>query len=208
MQLVWRMRYYPAVGPAIPRASVGRSRVTHPFAGHPLRGAHDLHVLSTPPAFVLSQDQTLQEKVRSSSSIALASPYSREQTQRCVRITKVIVGQTLPSAPTRAPDQRVRPARLSISTSVVKQLHHVRRTASRPPTIWCRIPRQPWKVVRDCEQVKCSVATLASRPRHLKQPRPHRPRATHTSPLQASCARRGRDASPAPASPLIRRALG
>ena len=31
------MRYYPAVGPAIPRASVGRSRVTHPFAGHLLR---------------------------------------------------------------------------------------------------------------------------------------------------------------------------
>jgi hypothetical protein len=62
MQLGWRMRYYPAVGPAIPRASVGRSRVTHPFAGHLLRDAHDLHVLSTPPAFVLSQDQTLQEK--------------------------------------------------------------------------------------------------------------------------------------------------
>jgi hypothetical protein len=62
MRLGWRMRYYPAVGPAIPRASVGRSRVTHPFAGHLLRDAHDLHVLSTPPAFVLSQDQTLQEK--------------------------------------------------------------------------------------------------------------------------------------------------
>ena len=28
-----RMRYYPAVGPAIPRGEVGRSRVTHPFAG-------------------------------------------------------------------------------------------------------------------------------------------------------------------------------
>jgi hypothetical protein len=34
MQLPWRMRYYPAVGPAIPHESVGRSRVTHPFAGH------------------------------------------------------------------------------------------------------------------------------------------------------------------------------
>ena len=55
------MRYYPGVSPAIPRGSAGCSRVTHPFAGCPLLGPHDLHVLSTPPAFVLSQDQTLQE---------------------------------------------------------------------------------------------------------------------------------------------------
>jgi hypothetical protein len=63
------MRYYPAVGPAIPHTRVGRSRVTHPFAGHPELppSALDLHVLSTPPAFVLSQDQTLQ-KVSSISS--------------------------------------------------------------------------------------------------------------------------------------------
>jgi hypothetical protein len=68
------MRYYPAVGPAIPHTRVGRSRVTHPFAGHlelpP--SALDLHVLSTPPAFVLSQDQTLQ-KVNSISSPNAAS---------------------------------------------------------------------------------------------------------------------------------------
>ena len=55
-----RMRYYPAVGPAIPHKSVGCSRVTHPFAGEVLLPPLDLHVLSTPPAFVLSQDQTLQ----------------------------------------------------------------------------------------------------------------------------------------------------
>ena len=57
-----RMRYYPAVGPAIPRKWAGCSRVTHPFAGRGLLPALDLHVLSTPPAFVLSQDQTIQEK--------------------------------------------------------------------------------------------------------------------------------------------------
>ena len=57
-----RMRYYPAVGPAIPHFKAGCSRVTHPFAGCPLRSPLDLHVLSTPPAFVLSQDQTLQEE--------------------------------------------------------------------------------------------------------------------------------------------------
>ena len=62
------MRYYPAVGPAIPRVSAGSSRVTHPFAGDGLPRPLDLHVLSTPPAFVLSQDQTLQEKVQFSST--------------------------------------------------------------------------------------------------------------------------------------------
>ena len=44
----------------------GRSRITHPFAtltrertpGIPF----DLHVLSTPPAFILSQNRTLHEK--------------------------------------------------------------------------------------------------------------------------------------------------
>jgi hypothetical protein len=56
-----RMRYYPGVSPAIPHTRAGCSRVTHPFAGYPLRDPRDLHVLSTPPAFVLSQDQTLQE---------------------------------------------------------------------------------------------------------------------------------------------------
>ena len=63
MQRPEHMRYYPAVGPAIPHTRVDRSRVTHPFASHlelpP--DAFDLHVLSTPPAFVLSQDQTLQK---------------------------------------------------------------------------------------------------------------------------------------------------
>src|SRR3954471_18082784 len=41
------------------------SRVTHPFAARVPRRALplDLHVLSTPPAFVLSQDQTLQQKL-------------------------------------------------------------------------------------------------------------------------------------------------
>lgn len=44
----------------------GRSRITHPFAtltrertpGIPF----DLHVLSTPPAFILSQNRTLHKK--------------------------------------------------------------------------------------------------------------------------------------------------
>ena len=55
-------RYYPAVGPAIPRRWVRSSRVTHPSATEPELppAPFDLHVLGTPPAFVLSQDQTLR----------------------------------------------------------------------------------------------------------------------------------------------------
>ena len=45
----------------------GRSRITHPFATLTQEQApgipFDLHVLSTPPAFVLSQDQTLYKMV-------------------------------------------------------------------------------------------------------------------------------------------------
>jgi hypothetical protein len=49
----------------IPESGAGYSRVTHPFATNPPEQApassFDLHVLSTPPAFVLSQDQTLHK---------------------------------------------------------------------------------------------------------------------------------------------------
>src|SRR3954471_23823467 len=48
------------------------SRVTHPFAARVPRKALplDLHVLSTPPAFVLSQDQTLQQKLALANTLA------------------------------------------------------------------------------------------------------------------------------------------
>ena len=36
---------------------------------HPKMSALDLHVLSTPPAFVLSQDQTLQQKLALASAL-------------------------------------------------------------------------------------------------------------------------------------------
>jgi hypothetical protein len=120
------MRYYPAVGPAIPHTRVGRSRVTHPFAGRGRLPHHalDLHVLSTPPAFVLSQDQTLQREIR----LALQTrhqtrhPMSRPESMMNVRLT-------LPSAPNRAKDHRVRLAHPMISNSVVKQ--HPTSSASR-----------------------------------------------------------------------------
>jgi hypothetical protein len=51
-------------GQLSPTNRLGRSRVTHPSAANPGRnpGPLDLHVLRTPPAFVLSQDQTLRSK--------------------------------------------------------------------------------------------------------------------------------------------------
>ena len=52
----------------------GRSRITHPFATLTQEQApgipFDLHVLSTPPAFILSQDQTLHCKISFLPSLA------------------------------------------------------------------------------------------------------------------------------------------
>ncbi len=60
------MRYYSQFPGAIPQYKVGRVRVTHPCAGrHQDRSPMlplDLHVLSLPLAFILSQDQTLHSK--------------------------------------------------------------------------------------------------------------------------------------------------
>ncbi len=59
------MRYYPIFQQAIPHLRVDYPRVTHPFAtllASEETFSFDLHVLSTPPAFVLSQNQTLHLK--------------------------------------------------------------------------------------------------------------------------------------------------
>ena len=59
------MRYYQPFPAAIPLCEAGYPRVTHPSATKlsSIRKFHltpfDLHVLGTPPAFILSQDQTL-----------------------------------------------------------------------------------------------------------------------------------------------------
>src|SRR5690606_30795957 len=49
-----------------PASGAGCARVTHPFATDPQEQApaspFDLHVLSTPPAFILRQDQTLRKR--------------------------------------------------------------------------------------------------------------------------------------------------
>ena len=61
------MRFYQPFPAAIPLYEAGYPRVTHPSATNSEKQAlhrpFDLHVLSTPPAFILSQDQTLMLKV-------------------------------------------------------------------------------------------------------------------------------------------------
>ena len=61
------MRYYHPFPEAIPLSEAGCSRVTHPSATDQVEQAppspFDLHVLGVPPAFVLSQDQTLYKFV-------------------------------------------------------------------------------------------------------------------------------------------------
>ena len=57
------MRFYQPFPAAIPLYEAGYPRVTHPsatnFEKQAFHRPFDLHVLSTPPAFILSQDQTL-----------------------------------------------------------------------------------------------------------------------------------------------------
>ena len=63
--MTWYIRHYHPFPGAIPEYGAGRSRITHPFATltRPKPGIpFDLHVLSTPPAFILSQNRTLHKK--------------------------------------------------------------------------------------------------------------------------------------------------
>ena len=54
------MRFCHSFRNGIPLFRAGHPRVTHPFATSVLLHPFDLHVLGTPPAFILSQDQTLR----------------------------------------------------------------------------------------------------------------------------------------------------
>ena len=74
------MRYYQPFPAAIPRSEAGSPRVTHPSATMYNKNRpkpfqrytpFDLHVLGTPPAFILSQDRTLMFKCSFQSSINL-----------------------------------------------------------------------------------------------------------------------------------------
>ena len=71
------MRYYHPFPEAIPLSEAGCSRVTHPSATIDTKQAKylpfDLHVLGVPPAFVLSQDQTLHKFVSKQAFVACSN---------------------------------------------------------------------------------------------------------------------------------------
>src|ERR1700710_2306825 len=66
------------------------SRVTHPFAARVPRKALplDLHVLSTPPAFVLSQDQTLHRNLTKQTTQTGTNKIMSKQVQHTVEFSK------------------------------------------------------------------------------------------------------------------------
>ena len=75
------MRHYQSFPTAIPLYEAGYPRVTHPSAAQSnkssseesnLSASLDLHVLGTPPAFILSQDQTLIKSFPEHSESSLA----------------------------------------------------------------------------------------------------------------------------------------
>ena len=57
------MRYQPRFPAVVPHPGAGRPRAPHPSAASRRRSADppDLHALGTPPALILSQDQTLHQ---------------------------------------------------------------------------------------------------------------------------------------------------
>ena len=59
LQHIWNYLYFRRV---MPNFEVGYQCVTHPFAMG--LNPFDLHALDTPPAFILSQDQTLKIDLR------------------------------------------------------------------------------------------------------------------------------------------------
>ena len=83
----------------------------------------DLHVLSTPPAFVLSQDQTLQELISSHDRTAVSRCRERQR----VRIIELYRFELGSSGPCRPASYYEFASHIPIPLSIVKQLNLVRR---------------------------------------------------------------------------------
>ena len=89
----------------------GRSRITHPFATLTQEQApgipFDLHVLSTPPAFILSQNRTLHKKLHEENQ--LNDSQNKKIDDRLIRKgashENLTVLQGLPATRERADDE-------------------------------------------------------------------------------------------------------
>ena len=96
------MRYYQSFPTVIPQIWADCSRVTHPSATKQLdplsensvtSAPFDLHVLSTPPAFILSQDQTLNKMVSEELPLLRSSyrsyPLASKKSLRAFQVTRL-----------------------------------------------------------------------------------------------------------------------
>ena len=114
MRSTWRMRYYPAVGPAIPHESVGRSRVTHPFAGH--------HCWC-PRLACVKHAASVRPEPGSNSPIELIS--SRETLPRCLawQRIRITIENVRVDSPRRPEKRRINesPRTSPISISIIKK---------------------------------------------------------------------------------------
>ena len=109
MPLCALMRYYQPFPAAIPLDGPGYPHVTHPSATKlrqdslrtstpiiSVAAPFDLHVLGTPPAFILSQDRTLDKNVIDRSTLSVLN--SRFVIRVCCPFTvQRIDSQSLPS---------------------------------------------------------------------------------------------------------------
>ena len=103
-----------------------------------LADPHDLHVLSTPPAFVLSQDQTLQEFDIARSSNRCHHAVAHDSVSESLNCS----GQALPDVPNRRQFNELA-SHIQIPNSIVKKqfvalgdsllLYSLNRGSSTPP---------------------------------------------------------------------------
>ena len=97
-----------------------------------LADPRDLHVLSTPPAFVLSQDQTLQEFDIARSSNRCHHAVAHDSVSESLKL----FGSSSPRRPEQTPVQR---ARLAHPDSQFDCQKAVCRSRRQPPIIPCQI---------------------------------------------------------------------
>jgi hypothetical protein len=128
------MRNYPAFPRATPHQWAGSPRVPHPSAtGTPEGTPFDLHALGTPPALILSQDQTLHQKL----------PLRSENHQRTLTFISAARVRFL-----RAPSPVQAPSENESHPGRTRRSSIFGRPTALPPQKGARTGNQPVKVRR------------------------------------------------------------
>ncbi len=129
---------------------------------HPKASALDLHVLSTPPAFVLSQDQTLQQKLAQQTETRSRQNISGTTTRTMIKLDTLLSSQKTPAhhRDPRGPGRGNFP-RLS-GPCLGVELRRPRSQIPRPwpvgPAVVCRCPAgRLWSddIVPVCRAARC-----------------------------------------------------